>query len=81
MEDLPRFAERLDTDRLHQAAAIGRSITRVDINMLTIQAAWTVIGIPCPLDGRATMSADKIFGVSLKPLYLKFFLHTPSISL
>lgn len=43
MEDLPRVAKRLNRNRLHESATQSSTISGMDIDMLTIEAAWTMI--------------------------------------
>lgn len=76
MENFPRITERLNCDWLHESAAISCPVAWMNIDMLTVEAARTMIGIARSLDGKRTMPADKIFGASLKPLRGGLFLHT-----
>lgn len=79
MEYLPAMPKGLDTNWLHQTATIGRPITRMDIHVLTIQTARTMIGVSAASDFERAVRTEKILRTPLKALGRECFIHMISV--
>jgi len=52
----------LEQNRLHKATTSCRTISRINVDMLTPQARWAMVGIPIPHHLAVAVLAGKIFG-------------------
>ena len=58
-----------NSNRLHQATAIGSSVAGVDIHVLAPKAIRAVVGITVAMDMRATVFASEIFNLAIKSFH------------
>lgn len=56
--------------RFHQTVTGCGPVARVDINVPTPEAFWTVIGVAVPLDDSPALGTGEIFNMALE-----FFVH------
>ncbi len=79
MENFPAFPEWFDTNWFHEPPTLRLTVTRMDIDMLAVQTARTMIRIPISDHLESTLGTDKILGALLKTLSGKRFVHASSI--
>ncbi len=75
MEDFPALTERFNSDRFHQPTTARRPISRMDIDMLTVETTRAMIGESIADDLERTVSTAEILRTSLKSPSLESFVH------
>jgi hypothetical protein len=80
MQNFPTLPKGLNTHRFHQPSAMSGAITRINIDMLTIQTTRTMIRVPTPNNNMLAMHTHKILSPFLEMFSFEGLLHVFSIA-